>query len=223
MVGRNGVTGSSDELQINRSFYLGLLLLLRFSRGIVITDRKGRDIGFSVESGSSSISNTILKKFNLTMRDFAMSCGLWFYNSGGCLDKPALQIALVDKDLASTIETFSKFTYTEWKHVKSVLTKGKFRYGHNCWIEKNGSLHKEVQSALSRLFKSTGGRFPLKSEWNEAGLRNFNDILNSYCKKSGLMTKQEWLTSVGISKDAEGWEEPLSWPKVPMKIITLQS
>ncbi|WP_413699297.1 hypothetical protein ACLKMH_17610 [Psychromonas sp. KJ10-10] len=215
LIARTGVTGSGAELQINRSLLLGLIKLLRFTKGIVVTDTKAREIGLDTQSGATSISSTFSKKLGLSMRDFAMSCDLWFYNSGGCLDKPAFQKTLIDKDLTATIKSFPKLSFTEWKHVKATLDKRKFRHGHNCWIKKDGSFHEETITAMSHLFKLTNGLPPSNSEWNHAGLKNLNDMLVSYCKKTDSITKQDWLNSVGVSKDTKGWDEPLSWPKSP--------
>ncbi|WP_210464211.1 hypothetical protein [Vibrio crassostreae] len=217
VVGRTGVEVDGDNVKINHSFYLGLLLLLRFSNGLVITSRKASDVGFTHASGAKSVSGTLEKSLGLSMRDFAMSCDLWFYNSGGCIDKPAQQKKLIDGNLLSTIESMPKFTYAQWKHVKSVLVSGSYRYGLNCWIEDDGSLHGETKVALSRLFESTQGLPPSKMDWQESGLGNFNDLLTRSHKKCSTETKTDWLASIGVSPSADGWGQPESWPRIPIK------
>lgn len=217
VVGRTGVEVDGDNVKINRSFYLGLLLLLRFSNGLVITSKKAHDLGFTCVSGAKSVTGTLEKSLDLSMRDFAMSCDLWFYNSGGCIDKPAQQKKLVDGDLLSTIESMPKFTYAQWKHVKSVLVSGSYRNGLNCWIEDDGNLHDETKAALSRLFESTQGLPPSKMDWQESGLGNFNDLLTRSHRNCSTETKTDWLASIGVSPNADGWVQPESWPCIPIK------
>jgi hypothetical protein len=213
--GRTGVISKGEQIYIRRSFFLGLLYLLRSSNGVVITHSKAKSLGFRPESGALAVSSTLSKSCGLSMREFAFSSGLWFYNSGGSLDIPARQQSVTSKELMKKCSSMPKFTFTQWKHVKTILIERQFRSAYNCWIDKNGYLLDETKDSLTRLFLDTQGRRPSKSEWKAAGLLNFYELLNRYHRKYNEKSLSDWLDCIGVNTESYySWITPKEWPKV---------
>lgn len=213
--GRSGVTTKNGQIAMKRSFFLGLLLLLRSTKGVVMSSRKARNIDLVNNACAVTVTDTLRNSFGISLREFAFSCDLWYY-PGGVLEKPAQQKPASFKQLKEKIDLGPKFTFSQWKAIKAILGQQQFRSAYNCWIDGEGVLLEETKEALSRLFLGTGEGLPTKFEWKEAKLNNFNDLLHRYHRKYGEISTAAWMASIGVTKNSSNgrWTPPDMWPKV---------